>query len=83
MFILVFGKNFWEIYQKICGRNQKLRWKIVKTLKQLAFDPKQPGLKTHKVGTKQFGERWATRVTGDLRIIWDYSQEQGKLLILS
>ncbi|PIP87501.1 hypothetical protein COW80_05390 [Candidatus Beckwithbacteria bacterium CG22_combo_CG10-13_8_21_14_all_01_47_9] len=82
MYQLIFGENFWKIYQHECGRNRQLKQKVVKALKQLAVDPKQQGLKAHKVGTRQFGERWAIWATGDLRIVWDYSQDKGRLLIL-
>jgi len=33
------------------------------------------------VGTKKFGEKWASWATGDLRIIWDYD-ENNHLTIL-
>ena len=82
MYQLIFGDSFWKLYKHECGRNRQLKQKVVKALKQLATDPKQLGLKAHKVGTRQFGERWAIWVTGDLRIIWDYSQDKGRLLVL-
>lgn len=82
MYRLVFGDNFWKIYQHTCGKNRQLKQKIVNTLEQLANDPKHPSLKAHKAGTKRFGEKWSVRVTGDRRIIWDYSQEKGKILVL-
>ena len=79
---LVFADNFWKLYKQECGRNRQLKKKIVSALKQLAVDPKHPALKCHKVATVRFGERWAARATGDRRIIWDYSQEKGKILVL-
>ena len=79
---LVFADNYWKLYKQKCGRNRQVKKKVVRTLKQLAFDPKHPALKAHKAATRRFGEKWAVRVTGDLRIIWDYSQEKGKILVL-
>lgn len=82
MFQLVIADNFWKLYRRECGRSRQLKQKIVKALKQLAVDPQHQSLKAHKVGTRRFGERWTIWVTGDLRIIWDYSQDKGKILIL-
>lgn len=82
MYRLVFADNFWKLYRRECGRNRQLKQKMVRALRQLAIDPKRQALKAHKVGTRKFGERWAIWATGDLRIIWDYSQEKGKILIL-
>jgi len=82
MYQLIFGDSFWKIYKHECGRNQMLKQKKVKALKLLASDPKHHRLRAHKVGTRQFGEKWAVSVTGDLRIIWDYADEPGKILIL-
>jgi len=78
---LVFGENFWSRYQVLVRRDSKLKKKIVKVLKLLALDPRQASLKSHKVATRKFGERWASRVSGDLRIIWDYD-ENNRLTIL-
>ncbi len=82
MYQLIFGDSFWKIYRRECGRNRQLKQKVVKVLKQLAVDPKHPALKAHKVATKNFGERWAVQATGNMRIIWDYSEERGKILVL-
>lgn len=82
MYQLIFGDSFWKIYRRECGQNRQLKEKVVKALKQLAIDPKHQGLKAHKVGTRQFGERWAIWATGDLRIIWDYGSERGKIFVL-
>ena len=62
-------------------KRPRLKKKIVKALKLLALDPKNPSLKSHKVATKKFGERWASSVTVDLRVIWDYDRKK-KLTIL-
>jgi len=38
----------------------------------MEIDPFQDCLKSHKVNTKLNGIRWSSRVTGDIRIIWDF-----------
>ncbi|MDF2379350.1 MAG: type II toxin-antitoxin system mRNA interferase toxin, RelE/StbE family [Candidatus Gracilibacteria bacterium] len=52
-----------------------LEKKIDKCLMFLAQDPSYPSLQSHKVESQLYGEKWASRVSGDLRIIWDYDQE--------
>ena len=81
MYKLVFADNFWKVYKKITKGNLVLKKKIVKTLKLLAFDPKCKVLRAHKVTTNRFGEKWAIWVSGDIRIIWDYD-ENNRLTIL-
>lgn len=84
MYNLVFAESFWSKYKAISKKNLKLKNKIVKTFRLLASDPKHPSLKSHKVGTKKFGEKWASWVTGDLRIIWDYDENNTlTILVLS
>ena len=81
MYRLVLADSFRKTYKNLCARDNRLKRKIVKSLKQLASDPKHPSLKAHKVNTRRFGERWAIWVSGNIRIIWDYSRER-KLVIL-
>lgn len=84
MYKLVFAENFWRRYKQLTKKNPKLKGKIVKTFKLLSQDPKNPVLKSHKVATRRFGERWAAKVTGDIRIIWDYGKDkQLTILVLS
>jgi mRNA-degrading endonuclease YafQ of YafQ-DinJ toxin-antitoxin module len=53
---------------------------------QLAFeklidDQFSPTLRTHKVISKSFGTVYSSRVTGDIRIIWNYHQDQIVILV--
>ena len=84
MYKLTFGQNFWRVYKKLTRRNIRLKKRVVETLKLLAQNPKDPFLSSHKVSTKKFGERWSSNVTGDIRIIWDYSEKNElEILVLS
>jgi mRNA-degrading endonuclease YafQ of YafQ-DinJ toxin-antitoxin module len=58
-----------------------LKNKISKTITNLAENPKNPILKTHKVTTKVHGEVFSSSVTGDIRIIWLISDDK-KITIL-
>lgn len=44
--------------------------------------PFYPSLETHKVQTRFLGERWSSSVSGDVRIIWDFSNDRILILLL-
>ncbi len=44
--------------------------KVSKTLTSISKDPMNPSLRSHKVGNY-----WSSRVTGDIRIIWEYGND--------
>jgi mRNA-degrading endonuclease YafQ of YafQ-DinJ toxin-antitoxin module len=82
MFTLIFTKNFDETYKQITKDNEELEKKIRKALHFLEQDPFYPSLKTHKANTKNYGEKWSSWATGDIRIIWDYDSEERLVIIL-
>lgn len=77
---LIFSKDFLKSYSKLVKRNKDLKNRIDNVLLLLAKDPFYVGLKTHKADTVLYGYKFSSRVTGDLRIIWDF--EDGKQVIL-
>ena len=82
MFLLNFTSTFLSHKEKVIGNDQKLNKRLRTTLEKLAIDPKHPSLKTHKADTKNYGEKWSSWVTGDIRIIWDYDSENRLIIIL-
>ena len=44
-------------------------------------DPYYPGLKTHKIESRHYGQIFSSRLTGDLRILWKFSDNEDKILI--
>lgn len=82
MFTLIFTKHFDEIYASITKESSQLEKKIRKALYFLEQNPSYPSLNTHKVTTKNYGEKWSSWITGDLRIIWDYDSENRLVIIL-
>lgn len=84
MFKLVLTPTFFKARKSHLKKNPRLKTKITKTLKDLAKNPKDPVLKSHKVNTEKFGLKWASKVTSNLRIIWDYDKNKRlTILILS
>lgn len=82
MFTLIFTRNFDETYKQIIKDNKELEKKIRKALHLLEQNPFYPSLKTHKANTKNYGEKWSSWATGDIRIIWDYDGEERLVIIL-
>lgn len=82
MFILIFTKNFDETYTNLIKGNRGIERKIRKALYFLQQDPHYPSLKTHQANTRNYGEKWSSWVTGDIRIIWDYDSKERLVIIL-
>lgn len=73
--------HFTKKASKFVKSDQSLRKKLTKSLQKLKSDPFQPPLKNHKVNSRLFGHKWSSRVSGDIRITWDFS-EQNTIIIL-
>jgi len=82
MFTLKITATFAVTRKKLAGNNETLNKRIKVTLQKLALNPAHPSLQSHKVNTRNYGIRWSSWVTGDLRIIWDYDTEQRLVIIL-
>jgi mRNA-degrading endonuclease YafQ of YafQ-DinJ toxin-antitoxin module len=74
MFTAEFSKYFQKQYKKLIKNNQILETKIDTALTKLLDDPETT---SHKVG-----QYWSCRVTGDIRIIWQYKDDELVLLLL-
>lgn len=81
MFTPVSTPTYDEAYKKLITGDQKKEKRTKKAVKLMRTDPFYPSLKSHKVNTRNFGEKWSSWVTSDLRIIWDFDVEE-KLIIL-
>ena len=82
MFILIFTKNFDRTYASVVKKSKETERRIRKALHFLEQDPFYPSLKTHRVSTKNYGEKWSSFATGDIRIIWDYDAKDRLVIIL-
>ena len=82
MFTLKITATFAITREKLAGSNEALNKRIKTTLQKLALNPAHPSLQSHKVNTRNYGIRWSSWVTGNLRIIWDYDGEQRLVLIV-
>ena len=80
MYVLRFLDSFKPTYTAIVKGDQEKRTK--KALNFLRQEPFYPSLKSHKVNTRSFGERWSSWISGDLRIIWDFDPEEKMRIII-
>ncbi len=80
MFRLNFKKFFLKKEQKLIKKNPEIRKDIDKTIDFLTENPKNKVLKSHKVILKNKDIAFSSRVTGDIRIIWDYHNEETRIL---
>ncbi len=71
---IVLREYFVKKYTKIIKRNKPLQEKINKVILEISNDPTSPKLKTHKILLGKNDFSYSSRVTGDIRIIWDYDK---------
>jgi len=78
---IVFTKKADKQLSNLLHNNISLATKINRVLHQLTLDPYYPGLRTHKVKTPEYGEIFSSRVTGDIRILWNFREKNIEILI--
>lgn len=82
MYSLIFTKSFEESYSLLTKKDSLLIKRLDKTLHLLMINPHYPALKSHKVGTRNHGQKWSSQITGDLRLIWDYIENNSLSIII-
>lgn len=68
--------------RKIKKKDKDLAKKISETLKLLLKDQFYPSLRTHKVKSK-YGEHFSSWVTGDIRILWNFDEDELSLIVVA
>lgn len=71
---------FLRSVKKWCKKDSSLRTILENVLDTLLKNPSYPSLKSHKVSS-QHGTVFASWVTGELRLLWDFTKEGDILLI--
>jgi mRNA-degrading endonuclease YafQ of YafQ-DinJ toxin-antitoxin module len=80
MYTLQPSKYAFKKIFKLHKQNKQLTPKIKKIFILLSENPFDPKLKSHKVSTPKFGEAFSTSITGDLRIIWNFINEEVSII---
>jgi addiction module RelE/StbE family toxin len=74
--------SFDKTYKKLIKKDAALKSKVQKVFELLSENPNYPSLKSHKVQTPNFGECWSSRVTGDIRLIWDFDEDDNVIILV-
>lgn len=82
MYRVFLSKGFKKSYRNLVSRNKVLEKKVEKAMDFLQEDPSYKSLKTHKVHTRLHGLKYSSWVTGDIRLIWDYDEDDTLVLIM-
>jgi len=82
MYVQFSTPTFDKAYKKIIKGDLEKEKRTKKAIKLMRTDPFYPSLKSHKVKTRNFGEKWSSWITGDLRIIWDFDPEEKMRIML-
>lgn len=69
-------------YKKLIKGDTEKEKRAKKAVKLMRTDPFYPSLKSHKVNTRSFGKKWSSRITSDLRIIWDFDETEKQIILL-
>ena len=80
MFKLNLACYFRKRFRNYTKTDQNLKKKILKALFLLEKNPYNPVLKTHKVVTKRYGKKRASKATNDLRIIWEFNNNEVNII---
>lgn len=82
MYTIDFTIKFVRDYKKFTGKNKSLKDLIDKKLLSLINDPFTSEFKTHKVKTHLYNYSYSSRISGDIRILWNIDQNN-KLNIIA
>ena len=63
-------------------KDRELKDRIARIFDYLQINPFLPNLKTHKVDSKVKNGVFSSKITGGLRIIWEFSAEEVNILDL-
>ena len=82
MFKLQASLSYKDSLDKLVKTDVLMKKRLTVALKKLSLDPTHPSLRSHKVNTPDHGICWSSRVTGDIRIIWDYDSSKRLVILL-
>lgn len=82
VYILQPTDYFLKKFKKLTKKQAKLQKRVSEQLEKLRQDPKDPSLGSHKVTTAKFGQIWSIRITGDIRVLWNYDENDQIVLLL-
>lgn len=75
-------KDFLKKAKKFIKKNQQHREKLNKTINLLIENPFNLSLKTHRVQHRFAGKAFSSHVTGNIRLIWDFTKDNKNKILL-
>lgn len=75
-------KYFRRSLKKLVDKGRVTKLKIKKILDLLEQNPFDKSLKTHKVTSKNSGQAFSSRIDSDLRIIWNFGDNDQIVIYL-
>jgi mRNA-degrading endonuclease YafQ of YafQ-DinJ toxin-antitoxin module len=74
-------KHLARSYKKLTKDIKTLAIKVQLTIKKLSKGPFDESLRAHKVDSLHFGIAYYSRVTGDIRIIWNFDEMESTIIL--
>ncbi|OGJ47923.1 hypothetical protein A2229_02970 [Candidatus Peregrinibacteria bacterium RIFOXYA2_FULL_33_7] len=81
MYKFFLTKAFSKKAKKVLNSKEKLNC-FNRVLTIMEVSPFAVNLKTHKVQSRKYGLMYSSCITGDLRLIWNFDQEDNLILFL-
>jgi mRNA-degrading endonuclease YafQ of YafQ-DinJ toxin-antitoxin module len=75
--------NFERELKSILKKSPELQGYVFESIKQLSRNPFHITLRTHKVISKKYKRAYSSRVTKDIRIIWDFDDCDSSIFLLT
>jgi mRNA-degrading endonuclease YafQ of YafQ-DinJ toxin-antitoxin module len=82
MYYLNFSDDFKKQFKKLVKGNSVLHKQFEKALSNLKIDPFYPSLKSHKVDTKKNKNVWSSWVSGDIRVVWAFDENDNLVILV-
>lgn len=82
MYQLAPSRYFLKKSKKFVKNNRRHQQKLEHTLKTLSQNPFSLSLKTHRVSHKITGKAFSSWVTGEIRVIWDFTKDNQPIILL-
>ena len=68
--------------KKLIQKDRALAERVRRVLIRLATDPRDPSLRSHKVTADDGATAFSSEITGDLRLIWRYAEDEVDIIDL-
>lgn len=82
MYYLNFSDDFKKQFKKLVKGNPILHKQFHKALGNLKNNPFYPSLKSHKVDTKKNKNVWSSWVSGDIRVVWAFDENDNLVILV-